>query len=171
MEEIKKKLHGLDVLKKYKWALLVILAGIVLMLLPSLGSSAKTKEQADTYNADTFSLEEQENKMAATLGKMGGVGKVQVMLTLKSGTELHLAEDTDEQSGSSSKSKTETVILSRGSGSQDIVVTKRIYPEYQGAVVVCQGADAPSVRLAVTEAVRALTGLSTDKISVVKWNP
>ena len=109
--------------------------------------------------------------MAATLGKMGGVGKVQVMLTLKSGTELHLAEDTDEQSGSSSKSKTETVILSRGSGSQDIVVTKRIYPEYQGAVVVCQGADTPSVRLAVTEAVRALTGLSTDKISVVKWNP
>jgi len=171
MEGIKKKLNVSGVLKKYKWALLVILAGIVLMLLPSLGSSTKAKEQAGTYNADTFSLEEQESKMAATLGKMGGVGKVQVMLTLKSGTELRLAEDADEESGSSAKNKTETVILSRGSGTQDIVVTKRIYPEYQGAVVVCQGADTPSVRLAVTEAVQALTGLSTEKISVVKWNP
>jgi len=40
---------------------------------------------------------------------------------------------------------------------------------YQGAVVVCQGADSSAVRLAVTEAVAALTGLSTEKITVVQW--
>ena len=158
-----------DILNKYRFAVLVALAGVVLMLLPA---GKQETEAADTAGEEmAFSLEETERRMAEVLSAMDGVGRVQVMLTLKSGTELHLAEDTDEQSGSSSKSKTETVILSRGSGSQDIVVTKRIYPEYQGAVVVCQGADAPSVRLAVTEAVRALTGLSTDKISVVKWNP
>jgi len=35
--------------------------------------------------------------------------------------------------------------------------------------VVCQGADSSAVRLAVTEAVAALTGLSTEKITVVQW--
>ncbi|NLU23509.1 MAG: stage III sporulation protein AG [Clostridiales bacterium] len=170
MGERKKQIRLPELLKKYKFALIVILAGILLMLVPSLGSSAQKSNATDTADADTFSIEEQETKMEDTLGKMGGVGKVQVMLTLKSGTELHLAEDSDEKSGNESQTKTETVIINRGSGTQDIVVTKRIYPEYQGAVVVCQGADTPSIRLAVTEAVRALTGLSTDKISVVKWN-
>ena len=37
-----------------------------------------------------------------------------------------------------------------------------------GAVVVCDGADAPSVRLYVTNAVMSYTGLGSDRISVVK---
>lgn len=39
-----------------------------------------------------------------------------------------------------------------------------------GAVVVCQGADSVSVRLAVTEAVRCYTGLGADKIVIFKMN-
>ena len=37
-----------------------------------------------------------------------------------------------------------------------------------GAVVVCQGADQPYVRLDVTNAVAAYTGLGSDQISVIK---
>ena len=59
--------------------------------------------------------------------------------------------------------------LNRGSGYQEVVVTNQVYPVYQGAVVVCQGAENSAVRLAVTEAVSALTGLSSDRISIVKW--
>ena len=40
---------------------------------------------------------------------------------------------------------------------------------YQGAVVVCQGAGDSRVRLRVMETVAVLTGLSSDKISVVQW--
>ena len=36
--------------------------------------------------------------------------------------------------------------------------------------VVCQGADAGSVRLAVTEAVRCYTGLGADRIEIFKMN-
>ena len=64
-------------------------------------------------------------------------------------------------------------ILSRieGAGKLQVMLTlKQVYPAYQGAVVVCQGGDKAAVRLAITEAVAALTGLSSDKISVVKWN-
>ena len=51
----------------------------------------------------------------------------------------------------------------------EVVVTRRMYPVYQGAVVVCQGAGDSRVRLTVVDAVSVLTGLSSDKISVVKW--
>ena len=34
----------------------------------------------------------------------------------------------------------QTVTLGRGSGTQDVVVTRERYPSYQGAVVVCEGA-------------------------------
>ena len=62
------------------------------------------------------------------------------------------------------------VTLNRGSGYQDVVVTRETYPVYLGAVVVCQGAGSSGVRLAVTEAVAALTGLPADRITVVQWN-
>ena len=50
-----------------------------------------------------------------------------------------------------------------------VVVTRQQYPTYRGALVVCQGGDQADVRLAVTEAVAALTGLSSDRVTVAKW--
>ena len=41
-------------------------------------------------------------------------------------------------------------------------------PTYRGAIVVCQGADDPVVKLSITEAVSRATGLGVDKISVIK---
>jgi hypothetical protein len=40
-----------------------------------------------------------------------------------------------------------------------------------GAIVVCQGADSPSVKLAITQAVAKITGLGTDEICVLKMKP
>jgi len=37
-----------------------------------------------------------------------------------------------------------------------------------GAVIVCQGADDPQVRLSIVDAVSKVTGLGSDKISVLK---
>ena len=48
------------------------------------------------------------------------------------------------------------------------MVTRTVYPTYRGALVVCQGADRAEVRLAVTEAVTALTGLTADRVTVAK---
>lgn len=154
--------------KKYRLVLLIVLAGLLLMLLPG-GSSQETEEVRQ--ERETFSLEETERRMEEILSRIEGTGKLQLMLTLKSGSQLYLAEDTDESAdGEEVQVQRETVTLHRGSGYEDVVVTRQIYPMYQGALVVCQGADKAAVRLAVTEAVAALTGLSSDKITVVKWN-
>lgn len=154
--------------KKYRLVLLIVLAGLLLMLLPG-GSGQETEEVRQ--ERETFSLEETERRMEEILSRIEGTGKLQLMLTLKSGSQLYLAEDTDESAGGEEvQVQRETVTLHRGSGYEDVVVTRQIYPMYQGALVVCQGADKAAVRLAVTEAVAALTGLSSDKITVVKWN-
>ena len=153
------KVRWSELWKKYKFVLLVVLVGVILMLLPV---SSKTKETAagDSQTPqEAFDLEAVEQRMEEVLGKIDGVGKLRLMLTLQSGTRLTLAEDTQR----------ETVTLNRGSGNQEIVVTNRYYPVYQGAVVVCQGADSSAVRLAVTETVQALTGLPSDRIMVAKW--
>ena len=163
---MKEKLR--DILKKYRFAALVALVGVVLMLLPGKKDSMP---DAETAEGETFSLEETERRMAEVLGAMDGVGRVQVMLTLRSGETLSLAEDSSATLGSGGDVRQDSQVLTvnRGSGKQEVVVTQRLYPTYQGAVVVCQGAGDSRVRLTVVDAVSVLTGLSSDKISVVKW--
>ena len=62
----------------------------------------------------------------------------------------------------------ETVLVDGDSGEEPVVI-KQVYPMYRGALVVCQGGDRAEVQLAVIQAVSVLTGLSSDRIAVVKW--
>ena len=156
-----------EIVKKYRLPLLVLVVGIVLMTLPLNGK--KVKEE--TAKEEGFSLTDTEEKMADMLGKISGVGKVRVMLTLESGMTLQLARDKDLSERENERKEDEQVVkINRGSGTQEVVVTHEIYPKYLGAVVVCDGADHPAVRLAVTESIAVLTGLSSEKITVEKWN-
>lgn len=158
-----------ELLKKYCLAVLVALAGVVLMLLPTGGGEDDT-DGAEAAG-EVFSLEATEVRMAEILETVDGVGKVRVMLTLRSGESLSLAEDSSSALGSGGDVRQDSQILTvnKGSGRQEVVVTRRLYPTYQGAVVVCQGAGDSRVRLKVSETVGVLTGLSSDKISVVQW--
>ena len=61
----------------------------------------------------------------------------------------------------------ETVLIS-GGGEDDVVVTEERCPQYRGALVVCEGGGSDAVRLRVTEAVAALTGLGADRIAVAQ---
>ena len=154
-----------DIFRKYRAVGLVLLAGLLLLLLPTGKSSGQERQTSD--DTQLYSLEETERRMAQLLGRMSGVGRVQVMLSLKTGPTLQLAQDMDlEQEEGSLR---QPVTVNRGSGWQEALVTRQDYPVYQGAVVVCQGGGSSAVRLAVTEAVAALTGLSTEKITVVQW--
>lgn len=162
-----------EVWKKYKYAALVAALGILLMLIPARRGSAAAQTSDGAAGEDTFSLSQTEQKMESILGQMNGVGKLRVMLTLAGGSQLQLASDTDESIGTGtdgdSRLRQEIVRLNKGSGGQEVIVVHQTYPVFQGAVIVCQGADNSAVRLAITEAVSALTGLGADKISIVKW--
>ena len=142
---------------------LVILVGLFLLLLPTGGGEGE--EAAAEPAQGTFDLEKTEARLAQTLSQIKGAGEVTVMLTVANGPRQVLAQDVDRNSQQGEES-TQTVILSRGSSSQETVTVQEIYPRYQGALVVCPGGDDPEVRLQITEALSALTGLGADKISI-----
>ena len=48
------------------------------------------------------------------------------------------------------------------------MTVKNVLPTFRGAVVLCDGAENAEVRLAVTQAVGAVCGLSSDRITVLK---
>ena len=160
-EEEKGKLpKPLAALLRYKYVLLVAAAGVALLLWPespsaSLGGSAQ--ESAQTAGAEE-ALREMESAMEDILEKIQGVGQVDVMLTLQSGGELVLAEDSSLRYSGSTQSpddydrSSQTVTVSGDSG-QDVVVTQEICPQYRGALVVCEGGGSDGVRLQVVEAV------------------
>ena len=85
------KVRWSELWKKYKFVLLVVLVGVVLMLLPV---SSKTKEPAaeTRTSEESFDLEAEERRMEELLGRIDGVGKLRLMLTLQSGTRLTLAD-------------------------------------------------------------------------------
>lgn len=156
--------------KKYRYVALVVLAGVVLMLLPSGKGEQQTSSDQPVNVSEAYSLAETEKRLEQLLGRIRGVGQVQVMLTLKSGSSLQLAENRSTSlRDTEDRQDRDVVTLNRGSGYEDVVVTEQTYPVYQGAVVVCQGAGDSSVHLAVIQAVSVLTGLGSDKITVVQW--
>lgn len=161
----------LKVMEKYKFVLLILLAGLLLLLLPSFGGGTEKETSASAAPATsvTFDLEELEGKLAGTLSQVEGAGKVSVLLTLKSGTRQILAQDitTSRKDGAADEGRT-TVVVSGGSGKEEAVPLQQIYPQFQGALVVCSGGDDPGVKLKLIEAVSALTGLGADKISICK---
>ena len=156
--------------KKYRYVALVVLAGVVLMLLPSGKGEQQTSSDQPVNVSEAYSLAETEKRLEQLLGRIRGVGQVQVMLTLKSGSSLQLAENRSTSlRDTENRQDRDVVTLNRGSGYEDVVVTEQTYPVYQGAVVVCQGAGDSGVNLAVIQAVSVLTGLGSDKITVVQW--
>ena len=153
--------------QKYKYVLLVIAAGIILLLLPfgrETKSAGGTETEAESGGTE-FQVEEMERKLEQALSRVDGAGEVTVVLTVKSGARQILAQDATR---SGDESSTSTVVVSTGSGTEDAVVLQQVYPQYQGALVVCPGGGDPAVCLKLVDAVSALTGLGADKISICK---
>ena len=142
-----------ELVKKYRYVLLVLLAGIVLMLLP-----AQEEEKAEPTVEETEPVD-METRLEQILTRIEGAGEVAVMLTEASGEETVYQTDGDGA---------DTVLVTDENRKEQGLVRTRQPPVYRGAIVVCRGADSAYVRLAVVEAVANVTGLGTDKITVLK---
>ena len=174
LERIKPKL------KSFRYPALVLLVGLLLLLLPSkAGKSAQTQETAQpAQGAETESYTDDdyrratERELAAILSQIDGAGKVSVILTLRAGTSVQYQTDYENsnQTGDtvSSTAKQSTVILRRDGAYDEAAVVKTEYPQFQGALIVSEGANDPVVRWALEKAAAVLLRLGTDKITVVK---
>ncbi len=154
-------------LDKYKYVLIVLAAGLALLLWPT-GEREQLEAPSSSAGAEDFDLAALEEKLSQTLSQVEGAGKVTVILTVKSGMEqVPLTDRSTAVSERENSVEEKTVVINTGSGQEAVVRVQRS-PVFQGAVVVSQGGDRADVRLLLTQAVAALTGLGADRITVCK---
>lgn len=153
-----------DFAGKYRYVLLILIIGIALMLIPTKkAEQAEIQSQLPAQEKSDIS-----DQLQSILSKIDGAGRVEVMLTVASGEKTVYQYDDDFTGGETGSSRRDTVIITDADRAQHGLVQQIDPPVYQGAIVVCQGADSASVRFSIIEAVAKVTGLGTDRISVLK---
>ena len=154
---------------KYKYILIACACGLMLTCFSGQDTIEPHTEANGELSADVGRLE---TRLETALADMDGVGKVTVVLTAKSSSQAIYAYDENQtirQSENERSADTDRSMAFSGSGSgQQPVRLQTLEPEYRGALVLCQGAGSAAVRLQVTQALAALTGLGSDKIVVSK---
>ena len=153
---------------KYRYALLVLVIGLVLLWMPDKNSKEVTKTE-EPVKVEKNQQVISQDALVEILQSVQGAGKVRVLISVAKGEETLYQTDNETSSDSENSSvKTKTVIIT-DSGRSETGLVRQINPATcLGAIVVCQGADNPSVRLAITQAVSKITGLGADAICVLK---
>lgn len=164
MDWVSIKSRGIESFKKYKYILVVILAWIFLMALPE-----KKEEQPKASEPAAVSEPSLQESLSKILSKIEGAGKVEVLLTQAEGTETLYQTDEERSAGETTTDRKQKTVLVTNSAREETGLVRQVNPPtYQGAVILCQGGDNARIKLAIVEAVANATGLSTDKITVLK---
>ena len=155
------------VIGKYKYALLVLFLGITLMMIPgkqSMAPGISSGSEAEEQKVPELSAE-----LSTMLSEIQGAGKVKVLLSVAQGEKtIYQTDTTLSQNSSNTDSRTQTILITDSQRNEMGLIHQKNPPIYQGAIVLSQGADSPSVILALVDAVAKITGLGTDRISVLK---
>lgn len=142
--------------KKYCVVVLAVAAGLLLLSMPQEQETAQEPQNVvQTVSAPA----DLEAELEQILSAVAGAGRVCVLLTEIAGGET--VYQTQGEDG-------DTVLLTGSTRGETALVRRVDPPVYRGAVVVCQGGDNAAVRLAVVQAVMAVTGLSSQRITVLK---
>ena len=110
-----------------------------------------------------------EERLSAVLRLVDGAGDVRVILSIAAGEEVVYQTNINHNTSDNTENiKHDTVMVSSVDRSTTGLVKQIIPMIYKGAVVICNGADDPVVRLSIVEAISKLTGLGANQISVLK---
>ncbi len=154
-----------NIVTKYKYAAIILLIGVCMLLLPSKNKPLIASEDIQQSEPHAIGTEQ----LTDILQSIEGAGKVKVLLSVATGEKTLYQTDSDVTVDDDSNStKLETVIVSDAQRTETGLICQVNPPTYLGAIVVCEGADSPTVKLEVTQAVAKITGLGSDNICVLK---
>ena len=162
MELKKSKKRLSELCGKYRYVIVVLLIGIGLMLIPE-----RAEASSDSQLPEMEDLPQQidlEERLESVLSYISGAGRVEVLLTTAVGQEAVYQKDGE----GAEVGRYTTVTVTDAQRNETGLIRQMISPQYRGAVVVCEGADDPTVRLAIVNAVANATGLRSDRISILK---
>ena len=162
-------------MRRYQYVCLAIGLGAILLLWPKSRTEVLAQTQEIAEPEQTLSQTEDsdsqardlETRMREVLSQIDGAGQVDCILTYDTGPLRQYLADT-ELGSEGGEVRRQTVLTETSDGAQTPVVVLETYPQYRGAVIVCDGGDDPVVRLQITRAVSALTGLGADRITIAK---
>lgn len=171
MEEIKKIIRKAGPLRMG----VVVLCGILLILISCSGTfsggeettevDSPLSEASQTGETLTQYKERMEQELTELLGKVEGVGNVEVMLTLRASNEkVTLKDNTDKENAK----EEETVLIEDSDRNSSPYVIQEKEPELEGVAIVCDGGDDAVIKREITEAVSALFQIESHKIKVMK---
>ena len=156
----------LERLGKFKYAILIALLGVVLLIWPNGTSDVPEVGQSPPKESISESLE---LRLETAIGEIEGAGRTSLVLSWSDDGQIVYQTDTRvSQDPDSSSSEESTATVQTGSSHYEALVVQNRSPTCLGALVVCEGADLASVRLQIVSAVAAVTGLGADRITVVK---
>ena len=155
-----------EYINRYKYVALIVAIGLLLLLIPFEDKSQDVKESVPVYDDQILSFEDE---LREILSLVSGAGRVEVMLSQMEGEEkIYQTDDNTSTGGSSEINNKKVITITDADRNQQGLVRQIIPATYKGAIIVCEGADDPNVRLNVINAVSKITGLGADKISVLK---
>ena len=195
----KENLQKLNLSKKITANLIMIFClGLALILIADFYKDIGINRTAEegTYNEDKQTeivtadntmpdyVRRLENDLSSILEKIQNAGKVSVMITLKSGTEIIPAKDesisdkvTNEKDTTggarviNEKTTDDKVVFTaiQGGSSKPLII-KEINPEVKGVIVVAEGAKDSKVKLKISQAVQTVLDIPAYRVTVYERN-
>ena len=145
-----------------------------------LADNIDNKINSNNKEFNEYNLEENLEKI---LGKISGVGKVQVLITYSQTSQVvamynekNTSSNTEETDTNGGTRKIETldtdkeIIYEEKNGEKTPITEKVIMPKIEGAIITAEGASNPNTKSNIINAVAAATGLSTYKIQVFEMS-
>lgn len=189
-EDPKKKLWWKDIGKTRLLLLAAACLGLLLLAFPGKNAREETEKRSAAETAppaegnggasEADYEEALEKRLCELLSSMEGVGRAEVMITLKTSKESVLQVDENvsanrlkegDLSGGSRETEErrseKSTVLTGSSGGEPYVVVQ-IMPQIEGVVVICEGGDVAAVKSEICEAVGALFDVPAHKIKVLK---
>ena len=156
---------------KYKYALIVLLVGILLLYAGGGARDRPEQEQSvpDGTEQAAFDLAAFEDELESKLAQIAGVGRVELMLSLEQTGEAVYASNVRQSASGEQNGSYESTLstVSDGSYGEQPVRLKQTCPTFRGAVVLCDGAGSHAVQLAVTQAANSIICFSKIKYSII----
>ena len=124
--------------------------------------------------------EKQEKDLERILGKINGVGSVDVVINFQSSevkvpavdnsSQKSTTEETDSEGGTrvnSQETDGDKIVMSNSSNGSEPVILKTEKPKVLGVMVVAEGAEDSKIKYEITKAISSLYNISVDKVNVL----
>ncbi|MBE7092454.1 MAG: hypothetical protein E7365_04675 [Clostridiales bacterium] len=167
--------------KKAKLALILLLCSIMIIIY--FVPEKSTKNEKTNINNNTAIEKTKEQQLEEVLCNIKGVGKVSVMITYQSGSEVVCANNIETQTNTVTEKsenggikESETIIENKspvtvgsGDGENPLVIIEK-EPEIKGVIVVAQGAENLNVKLNLQKAVETVLQVDPSQVDIFAMN-